>query len=496
MIIDAQDYQDKFVDAENYLAHYGILRKSGRYPWGSGNTQNARNQSFLDAVEALKRNGVSEPKIAEGFGMTTTQLRALKTIALSQQKQDRINEAQKLREKGLSNGAIAKRMGLANESSVRSLLEPGQADKINILHKTADMLRREVDEKKYVDIGAGVEMDLPLSGNPAARIGISSTKFNTAVAMLREEGYEVHSVPVPQQGTGKNTNVKVLAKPGTEWKEVAQNKGEIRQINEHSEDGGRSYLGLQDPMSISSKRVAVRYADDGGADADGVIYVRPGAKDLSMGSSRYAQVRIKIDGTHYLKGMAVLKDDLPDGADLVFNTNKKDTGNKKDAMKPLKDDPDNPFGASISRQITNEKGKLSSAMNIVNDAGDWDKWSKSLPSQMLSKQSPDLARSQLDLTYDRRRSELDTIMGLTNPAVRKKLLDSYADDVDSAAVHLKAAHLPRQATRVLLPVNSVKANEIYATGFRDGERVALVRYPHGGTFEIPELTVKIGRAHV
>jgi hypothetical protein len=35
----------------------------------------------------------------------------------------------------------------------------------------------------------------------------------------------------------------------------------------------------------------------------------------------------------------------------------------------------------------------------------------------------------------------------------------------------------------------MKDNEVYAPNYADGEKVALVRYPHGGTFEIPVLTV-------
>jgi hypothetical protein len=42
---------------------------------------------------------------------------------------------------------------------------------------------------------------------------------------------------------------------------------------------------------------------------------------------------------------------------------------------------------------------------------------------------------------------------------------------------------------VILPVNSLKPNEIYAPSYNNGDIVALVRYPHGGTFEIPELVV-------
>lgn len=469
-------------DESEYLAHYGILRKSGRYPWGSGNTQEERNRTFLSVVDEMHKQGLSDTEIAAGFKMTTTELRATKSIAKNAEKQAQINMAQRLKNKGYSNVAIGERMGL-NESSVRALLAPGQKDKADILEATANMLKDQVAEKGYVDIGSGVEHHLNLS----------STKLSTAVARLVEEGYAVHSVPVEQLGTGKNTTVKVLAAPGTTWGEVVRNRDNIKQITGYTEDGGRTYDRILPPLSVDSKRVAVRYAEQGGASADGVIYIRPGVKDVSLGASHYAQVRIAVDGTHYLKGMAMYKDDLPEGVDLMFNTNKKDTGSKLDAMKPMKNDPDNPFGAVISRQLQEvAKGgtkHVTSAMNIVNEEGNWENWSKSLSSQMLSKQSPALAAKQLDLTFQGKKSELDEIRALTNPAVKKKLLESYADDADSAAVHLKAAALPRQGSHVILPVESMKPTEVYAPNFRDGERVVLIRYPHGGKFEIPELVV-------
>jgi hypothetical protein len=435
------------------------------------------NRSFLDTVETLRKSGMSETEIAQGFGMTTTELRAAKSIASAEKKQADIAMAQRLKSKGLSNVAIGARMGIG-ESSVRALLAPGEADKASIIDTTVSMLKDQVAEKGYIDIGSGVEH----------HVGVSATKLATAVAKLREEGYTRHYVQVEQLGTGQKTTIKVLAPPGTTYSEVYRNRSNIKQITNYSEDGGRSYLGLQPPISVSSKRLKVRYAEEGGTDADGVIYVRPGAKDLSLGGSSYAQVRIAVDGTHYLKGMALIRDDLPDGVDLVFNTNKKSTGNKLDALKRMKDDPDNPFGAVV-RQITDKNGKVSSAMNIVNEQGQWNNWSRNLSSQFLSKQSPRLAKEQLDMTYERKRQEFDEITKLSNPAVRRKLLESFADDADSSAVHLKAAALPRQGSHVILPINSMKETEIYAPNYRNGERVTLVRYPHGGIFEIPELTV-------
>jgi hypothetical protein len=466
------------IPEENYLAHYGILRKSGRYPWGSGGPEVASNKSFLGYVAQLQKQGLSEAEIADGMGINTTQLRAAKSIARNEERQADINMATKLKDKGMSNVAIAERMGKP-ESQVRALLAPGVKDKADILMSTSIMLRGQVDHKKYIDIGSGVENQL----------GISQTKLATAVAVLQEEGYKIHYLKVTQLGTGKQTTVKVLTAPDVSYSEVSKNRASIKQIQSFSEDGGRSYIGIQTPLSVNSKRVKVRYAEEGGADSDGVIHVRPGVPDVSLGSARYAQVRIAVDGSHYLKGMAMYKDDLPQGVDLVFNTNKKNTGNKLDAMKAMKDDPDNPFGAIVRQKINPKTGKVESAMNIVNEEGDWDSWSKNLSSQMLSKQSPSLAKQQLAMTYERKQREFDDIMSLTNPTVRQKLLESYADSVDSAAVHLKAAALPRQRSNVILPINSLNEREIYAPNFRDGETVALVRYPHGGVFEIPELRV-------
>lgn len=467
------------VEIEDYLAHYGILRKSGRYPWGSGgNTSTAtRNRSLLEAVELLKKKGLTESEIAEGLGFkSTTELRALRSIAITQERHAKILQAERLKEKGYSNVAIAKRMGLPSESSVRALLAPGARDRANVLKSTADMLKREVESKGLIDVGHGVELG----------VGVSKEKLQTAVAMLKEEGYKVHHVKIPQAGQpGQFTNRIVLSKPGVPYSEVYAKRGEIRNINEHSPDHGRNFDKIREPLSISSRRVKVRYAEDGGGDADGVIYIKRGAKDLDLGAAHYAQVRIAVDNSHYIKGMAIYKDDLD--ADIVFNTNKRNTGVKKDAFKPYEQDkfgnvdPLNPFGAEIQRQ----RG----ALNIIREEGQWDTWSKNLSSQVLSKQSPTLAKEQLRMTFERRQQELSEIRALTNPAVRKKLLEQFADETESAAVHLKAAPIKGQATRIILPVTSMSQNEIFAPTYKDGDRVALIRFPHAGTFEIPELTV-------
>lgn len=467
------------IENDENLVHYGTPRHSGRYPWGSGEEAGAtRNPSMLDEIKSLKKQGLSDTEIAKAMRLSTTEYRAKKSIAVNAAKQDKINQVQRLKDKGYGSSAIAKRTGLP-ESTVRSYLEPGAANKQDKLIGTAEMLKKEVAEKKYVDVGTGAEL--------APTIGLSSTRFATSVAMLTSEGYKLHQVKVPQVNRDTKTTMKILTPPGTTQREVWENQDKIQQIVKWSDNGGKDWHGPQPPLSISSKRIGINHKEDGGDKADGVIFVRPGVKDVELGGNSYAQVRIKVDDTHFIKGMAVYKDGLPAGTDIVFNTSKPKGDSKKDVLKQLSDDPSLPFG-SIVRQIPKD-GKPTSVMNIVNDEGDWAKWNRTLSSQMLSKQSPKLAKTQLDLTYANRLHDYEQIKALTNPIVRQRMLMDFAGGVDSAAINLKAASMPHQAVRVLLPIPTMPVTQVYAPGFRNGEKVVLIRHPHAGPFEIPELTV-------
>lgn len=462
------------------LMHYGTLRLSGRYPWGSGANPNQHHPSFLADVARMRKEGLSDTDIARGFGISTTVLRANLSIEKNRKREADRSQAVRMKERGTSNVAIGERMGI-NESSVRALLDPALSEKNDILTSTADVLRDNVDSKGYIDIGSGTELS----------VGVSADKMNTAVAILKEEGYQVNTVKVQQLGTGNFTKVKVLCPPDTQYKDLVNNTDKIMTIDDYTTDAGRTWVPIGPPKDLSSDRVGVRYVDEGGGDMDGVIQVRRGVDDVSLGASGYAQVRVAVDGTHYLKGMAMYADDLPDGVDVMFNTNKADKGDKLSAMKAMKNDPENPFGATVSQRTYIDKNgnEQQSVLNIVNEPGDWYNWSQKLSSQMVSKQSPTLAKEQLDLAYRIKKDEYDEIMSLTNPAVRKTLLDSFAGGADSASVRLQAAALPRTRNHVILPFNSLKDSEVYAPQYRDGERVALIRHPHGGIFEIPELTV-------
>ena len=483
-------------DAKSRLSHYGTPRHSGRYPWGSGDHPYQRNADFLGQIEKLRKQGLKETEIAKSMGMNTSDLRKRKSLALAENRAYLVAETKRLKEKGLSTTSIANRMDL-NESTVRGYLDEEVAERMGVTAANAKLLKERVDQLHYIDVGKGSEEYL----------GMSSTAMGTALKRLEDEGYTIHEIPIEQLGTGKITKMKVLAEPGVEWRDVMKNRADIKMVKDlYSEDGGETLRAIERPVSIDSKRVQVCYAEEDGDQKDGVIELRRGVDDISLGNAHYAQVRIMVDDSHYIKGMAMYADDLPDGVDIRFNTNKhlgtpmmSDDPDAKQVLKPIKNDPDNPFGANIKGEdkliraqkhyIDADGKERLSALNVVSEEGTWYDWNRTLASQFLSKQPPELAKQQLKLTRDIAQDDFNEIMTCTNPTVKAKMLEDFAGRCDHDAVHLAAAALPRQSTRVILPLTNGKENEIYAPGYQDGEQVALVRYPHASVREIPILTV-------
>ncbi len=488
-------------EIKDVLMHYGMPRRSGRYPWGSGKNPYQHSADFLARVDELKKDGLSEKEIAKaiyGKDGTTSKLRTQYSIAKNERRADQVATAKGLRDKGYSLNEIARRMGFENDSSVRSLLNESSEKRMNQAREVADFLKKMVDEKGMIDVGAGVEKEL---GN------ISREKLKQALDILEMEGYPTYGGGLPQvTNQGKQTNLKVLCPPGTEHKEI-YNYDQIHSVVEYdkmlTKDGERR--SFEYPESMDSRRLQIRYAEQGGDQQDGLIEIRRGVQDLDLGDAHYAQVRILVDKDRYLKGMAVYADDLPDGVDVRFNTNKHLGTDTRDVLKKVKDDPTNPFGSLIKEHggqsyykdpkgrftnpLTGEKESLS-LINKRSEEGDWLKWDNShLPAQFLSKQSMEMINKQLNLAKSDKKAEFDEICSLTNPTVKRELLSTFANDCDSAAVHLQAAALPRQKYHVLLPLKTVKDSEVYAPNYNNGEKVALIRYPHGGTFEIPILTV-------
>ena len=484
---------------EDVLLHYGVKRRSGRYPYGSGENPYQHSGDFISRANSLKKSGMTEKEIAKALGFnSTTDYRTAYSIAKNERRKLDVDRAKSLREDGLTPTEIGRKMGV-NESTVRSWLNSSSEDNMRVAEKTAERLKEELKTKHAIDVGSGVEREL----------GVSTSKLSEALMRLEIEGYQVYGVGVPQPNNPKNrTTVKVLADDTVTQRDIYQDYSKIKQVGEyHSRDGGNSWYKREYPASLSSKRVQIRYGDEGGSGKDGVIEIRRGVKDLNLGNSHYAQVRILVDGTHYLKGMAMYSDDLPDGVDVLFNTNKKSgtpmINGDKGVLKPIKSDPDNPFGAYIKAdgqsyyddprgKYTDPKTGKKQSLSVINklrEEGDWETQSRNLSSQFLSKQPIQLIKKQLNLTYKDAEAEYDEIMSYNNPTVRRKMLLDFANSCESAAVHMKAAALPRQQTRVILPVPKLKETEVYAPYLKNGEKVALVRYPHGGTFEIPILTV-------
>lgn len=469
-----------------YLEHYGTPRHSGRYPWGSGKNPQ-RNKNFLRRVRELEDQGLSEKEIANAFGISTGVLRNKKTIASNEEKMDLQAQMIRLRDKGMSPKAIAERLG-ESESKVRDYLKPNKEFKSTKTINVANELEAMLKEKPYLDVGEGVDRQL----------GISEVQLTAALDYLKDKGYSIETIYQPQAtNPTQKTAVRVLAAEGTTKKDIYDHREDITSPDGiRFEDYGATAIKREPPKSIDSARVMVRYNEDGGSEKDGVIEIRPGVEDISLGGRNYAQVRVLVNGTHYMKGMAMYGYDMPDGVDIIYNSNKHrgtpEFGSKDNTVfKPVKDDPMNPFGSTFDQwQYTDSKGnKVLSPINIVNDDESWDKWQKTLSSQFLSKQPNALAKRQLDIDYSGREQDLREILSIPNPTVKRQLLETFADECDSAAVHLKGAALPRQGTFAILPVKSLKDNEVFAPKYDNGEEVILVRFPHAGPFEIPRLVV-------
>lgn len=504
---------------DGYLEHYGMPRRSGRYPYGSGENPYQHGRDFLGRVSDMKKAGFTwtDPKTGEKFtgekaiyksmGLTSSEYRRQVSWATREKRMEDVRTAKSMKDDGLGATEIGRKMGLP-ESTVRSLLNPKSEDRMNDVMSTVDFLRDQVEKKGMIDVGAGVEKEL----------NISRTRLDMALDYLEKaEGCPVYGGGIPQPtNTNQQTNQKVLCLPGTKKNEI-YDYSRVKSVGEYiSTDGGDTYQRkFTYPESLNSKRLQIRYETDKGPDGftgiekDGIIELRPGVKDLSLGESRYSQVRIMVDGTHYLKGMAVYGDpkSFPDGVDVIFNTNKKKGTPQGDVLKKVKADPDNPFGSLIKdadqggqywydsktgERISGASNNPNKKLGLINkraDQGDWTEWANALPSQFLGKQPISLAKKQLGLAKADKVAEFDEICKLENPTIKKHLLEKFADNCDSAAVHLKAAALPGQRYHVIIPINSLKDNEIYAPNYDNGTKLALIRYPHGGTFEIPILTV-------
>lgn len=498
--------------SDDELLHYGVKRRSGRYPYGSGEDPYQHGRDFLGRVEEMRKSGFSytdetgrtwkgDTAIAKSMGLSTTEFRTELGLAKDERRMLNVATAKRLTEKeGMTPTQIGRELGV-RESTVRSWLNAESEARMNRAKETANFLRERSKEVAadggMIDVGSGAEREL----------GVSREKLNQALYMLKREGYEVYSGRFEQvTNRGQFTTQMVLCPPGTKHSEI-YDLSRVHTIKDYiTRDGGETYeKKFHYPESMSSKRLKVRYSEDGGLEKDGIVELRRGVADLSLGESRYAQVRILVDGTHYIKGMAVYSDKMPDGVDVVFNTNKKRGTPMEKVLKEIKADPDNPFGSAIKDAdqggqywYDSKTGKRckstdpNAKLGLINkraDEGDWNDWKDTLPSQFLGKQALPMIKKQLNLAKADKLAEYDEICSIPNPTIKKHFLQKFSDECDAAAVNLQAAALPGQRYHVIIPINSLKDNEVYAPGYEPGSKLALIRYPHGGTFEIPILTV-------
>lgn len=488
------------------IPHDGPIPHSGRYPYGSGeepyqDIDISKPGEVYNAYRKMHNEGMSDSQIAEALDITLLELRAKRSAGKEEVVQQRNIDIRRKHAHGESNMAIARDLGIT-EGTVRNVVNDINTERVGKNRETANILKQNVEKTGYLDVSTGTELELN---------GVSKERLKTAVQMLKDEGYTVENIYVKQATNPENsTTVKVLAKPGTTKGDIYKNLDQISIINETTFDDGRTFVPFREPESLDSKRIQICYGDEGGKSKDGVIELRRGIPDISLGKANYAQVRIKVDDSLYLKGMAMYADDLPDGVDVRFNTNKPKGTPFEKVLKPLKIDPEtgevdkeNPFGALIKaggqvyyddpngKYINPETGNKANigVVNKLREEGEWEKYSKNLASQFLSKQPQPLIKQQLDISLKEKDLEFKEIQAIELPELRKKYLELFADDCDAAAVNLKAAALPRQASKVILPMDFLKDNEVYAPAYNNGEQIALVRYPHAGTFEIPVLTV-------
>ena len=86
--------------AEDILMHYGVKRRSGRYPWGSGDSPYQHSGDFLSRVEELKKDGKTDKEIADEFNLSSTEYRISKRVAKNERRRLDVDHAKSLKKDG------------------------------------------------------------------------------------------------------------------------------------------------------------------------------------------------------------------------------------------------------------------------------------------------------------------------------------------------------------------------------------------------------------
>jgi hypothetical protein len=475
------------------LYHVGVGHlqggHSGRYPWGSGDRSAIDSAyKFKENLDALKKSGLSNTEIYKKLGFDTRpELEAKIAHVNGVIKSDQITHYNYLAEANptWSNTRISQEIGVS-EGTGRNLRDATTkglttTNKASMRENTKKEIEGLINEGHFLDLGPGTE----------AYLGINKSTLKLAKQQLLASGeYYEHKIWIPQvTNPSKYTTQMIFTKePDIEVVRKALHEGAITSPGVHSDNGGESFRTLKiEPVAWN--RIKTIHAEEGGLDRDGTLLIRRGVKDLDLGDSHYAQVRIQLGDTHYAKGMAVYGDDsmFPKGTDILFHTNKSVGTPREDVYKKLKDNPKNPFESSISDQ----KG----ALNIVSQEGDWDSWKPSLATQFLAKQNPTFIKDRLKATQKDLDDTLADINSITYAPLKKYLLDTYAGTdgnpgkIEKQEWQLRAKAVPGTKSHVLVAFPEMNPKEVYAPNYPDGTKLVLLRYPHGGIFELPEVTV-------
>ena len=75
---------------EDILCHYGMPRRSGRYPWGSGEDPFQHAPDFYNRVREYEKQGLSEQEICQIEGVNSKELRIVKSIGKDHIRSDKI----------------------------------------------------------------------------------------------------------------------------------------------------------------------------------------------------------------------------------------------------------------------------------------------------------------------------------------------------------------------------------------------------------------------
>lgn len=115
---------------------------------------------------------------------------------------------------------------------------------------------------------------------------------------------------------------------------------------------------LNPTNNISADRILVSMDSK----KEGIIEIRPGVPELSLGDKRYSMVRVFIGvSKHFIKGMAVYSEEIPEGYDIVFYTRLKSNGTFAG------------YG-QVERKRRTQK-----PFEIIEAPGCWKEWTESLP---------------------------------------------------------------------------------------------------------------------